>query len=322
MAGSPVWQLRFPQIDEVTFTRDGHVGRLTLHRPDKLNAQTPAMWLHMAELGDTCSARPVTACGCVVVEGEGRSFSAGIDITAFTGGGGGGGEPTGGGGTVRHADRRCRQHHAVAARVHVARGGAVPHDRQGAGPRARRRHAVRARLRPPHRRRRLPDGTARGPLGADARPRRHGVAAAPRRPGARARDDRHGADGSAPRSCSSSASSTGSCRGTRSTPRSTSSSAPGRRATSARGARGQGGDPRRLGPSDGRRDARRGGRAAALPHELGLPRRPRQRSWSNARPCSPGAERRHNIHRPHLHVSQRTECCLFRKRRPSLRCTR
>ena len=89
-----------PEIDEVTFTRDGHVGRLTLQRPDKLNAQTPAMWLHMAELGDALLGEAGDGLRVLVVEGEGRSFSAGIDITAFTGGGGGGG---GGGDAPRGA---------------------------------------------------------------------------------------------------------------------------------------------------------------------------------------------------------------------------
>src|SRR4051812_43948769 len=79
--------MTLPEMDEVRFTRDGHVGRLTLHRPDKLNAQTPAMWLHMAKLGEQLLGDAGADLRVVVVEGVGRSFSAGIDITAFTGGG-------------------------------------------------------------------------------------------------------------------------------------------------------------------------------------------------------------------------------------------
>ncbi len=75
------------EIDEVRYTQDGHVGRLTLDRPDKLNAQTPAMWLHMAELGERLLGDAGADLRVLVVEGLGRSFSAGIDITAFTGGG-------------------------------------------------------------------------------------------------------------------------------------------------------------------------------------------------------------------------------------------
>jgi enoyl-CoA hydratase/carnithine racemase len=83
--------MALPAMDEVGFTRDGFVGRLTLNRPDKLNAQTPAMWLHMADLGDHLLGDDGDGLRVVVVEGVGRSFSAGIDITAFTGGGGSGG---------------------------------------------------------------------------------------------------------------------------------------------------------------------------------------------------------------------------------------
>ncbi len=87
-------------MPEVGFTRDGHVGRLTLRRPDKLNAQTPAMWLHMAELGDHLLGEAGAELRVVVVEGEGRSFSAGIDVTAFTGGA----EPEASGGGIDGVD--------------------------------------------------------------------------------------------------------------------------------------------------------------------------------------------------------------------------
>ncbi len=63
--------------------------RITLDRPDKLNAQTPTMWRHLAEVGAELSAD--ASVRAVVVAGEGRSFSAGIDITNFTSGGGGDG---------------------------------------------------------------------------------------------------------------------------------------------------------------------------------------------------------------------------------------
>jgi enoyl-CoA hydratase/carnithine racemase len=63
-----------------------------------LNAQTPAMWLHMAELGDCLLGEAGAGLRVLVVEGEGRSFSAGIDITAFTGGGVNAEEASGGSG--------------------------------------------------------------------------------------------------------------------------------------------------------------------------------------------------------------------------------
>lgn len=56
---------------------DGMVARVTLDRPEVRNAQTPAMWLELAEFG---AALPDDV-RVVVVTGEGPSFSAGIDLT-------------------------------------------------------------------------------------------------------------------------------------------------------------------------------------------------------------------------------------------------
>src|SRR5215470_18441067 len=52
---------------------------ITLCRPDRLNAQTPQLWLMLREIGRTLSG----AVRVVVVRGEGRSFSAGLDRAAF-----------------------------------------------------------------------------------------------------------------------------------------------------------------------------------------------------------------------------------------------
>lgn len=66
----------------INIERNGGVVTVTLDRPDKLNAQTPGMWLYLAEHGAALAAdRSIRA---VVVAGAGRSFSAGIDITNFT----------------------------------------------------------------------------------------------------------------------------------------------------------------------------------------------------------------------------------------------
>ncbi len=72
-------------MDEIRYVKDGPVGRLSLNRPDKLNAQTPAMWAYLGDLGEQLVADEDLR--VLVVDGPGRSFSAGIDITAFIGGG-------------------------------------------------------------------------------------------------------------------------------------------------------------------------------------------------------------------------------------------
>jgi enoyl-CoA hydratase/carnithine racemase len=62
----------------IRYQRDGHIGTLTLNRPGKLNAQNPLMWQELARLGSEL-VRDQTL-RCLVVTGEGRAFSAGIDL--------------------------------------------------------------------------------------------------------------------------------------------------------------------------------------------------------------------------------------------------
>src|SRR5918994_5463515 len=54
---------------------EGPVATLTLDRPDVRNAQTPAMWLALAEIGRTVPDEVRV----VVVTGAGETFSAGLD---------------------------------------------------------------------------------------------------------------------------------------------------------------------------------------------------------------------------------------------------
>jgi enoyl-CoA hydratase/carnithine racemase len=64
---------------------DGAVAWLWLCRPDRLNAFTVAMWDEMRELGASLvDDRDLRA---LVVIGEGRAFSSGIDTSVFTSGG-------------------------------------------------------------------------------------------------------------------------------------------------------------------------------------------------------------------------------------------
>ena len=59
---------------------DDAVATLTLNRPERRNAQTPAMWTALAKLGRDLPGDVRV----VVVRGEGPSFSAGLDLQMFT----------------------------------------------------------------------------------------------------------------------------------------------------------------------------------------------------------------------------------------------
>ena len=64
--------------------RDGQVAWLWLNRPERLNAFVPQMWDELREVGaQLCADGEVRA---VVVIGEGRAFSSGLDLSVFEGG--------------------------------------------------------------------------------------------------------------------------------------------------------------------------------------------------------------------------------------------
>ncbi|HEV8567114.1 MAG TPA: enoyl-CoA hydratase/isomerase family protein [Actinoplanes sp.] len=67
----------------VRYERDGPVATVTLSRPEVLNAQTPEMW---SELGDISRKLPGDV-RVVIVRGEGRAFSAGLDLSVARGDG-------------------------------------------------------------------------------------------------------------------------------------------------------------------------------------------------------------------------------------------
>jgi enoyl-CoA hydratase/carnithine racemase len=86
--------------DGVRLDRDGPVATVTLSRPDVLNAQTPAMWDAMRD-----AARALAAdVRIVVVRGEGRAFSAGLDRSVASGGG-----PDSPAGLARLSPEECAQ---------------------------------------------------------------------------------------------------------------------------------------------------------------------------------------------------------------------
>jgi enoyl-CoA hydratase/carnithine racemase len=70
--------------ETIRYERDTHVGMLTLARPQKRNAQNPLMWRELADLGAELLADSTLR--CLVVAGEGPSFSAGIDLIEGLGG--------------------------------------------------------------------------------------------------------------------------------------------------------------------------------------------------------------------------------------------
>ena len=61
-----------------TYTVDGHVGIVSLNRPDKLNAISPELKRRLIERLHEADGDPATR--VVVLRAEGRSFSAGYDI--------------------------------------------------------------------------------------------------------------------------------------------------------------------------------------------------------------------------------------------------
>lgn len=72
-------------MNTLRLERDGHVGHLILDRPEKLNSFTIEMWNELRALGRELLAEPGDLRALVVI-GEGRAFSSGIDTSVFAGG--------------------------------------------------------------------------------------------------------------------------------------------------------------------------------------------------------------------------------------------
>ncbi|WP_406732500.1 enoyl-CoA hydratase/isomerase family protein [Streptomyces sp. NBC_01794] len=66
--------------DGVRLTVEDAVATVTLTNPDKRNAQSPALWRALAQAGRSLPGNV----RFVVLRGEGKSFSAGLDRQAFT----------------------------------------------------------------------------------------------------------------------------------------------------------------------------------------------------------------------------------------------
>lgn len=62
------------------YSRTGHIGRVTLRRPEKLNALNPSMLRALRHLGERLLKGPSGELRCLVVAGEGSGFCAGLDV--------------------------------------------------------------------------------------------------------------------------------------------------------------------------------------------------------------------------------------------------
>jgi enoyl-CoA hydratase/carnithine racemase len=74
-------------MQTISYEQVGSVGWLRLNRPERLNAMTIEMWEELAKLGE--SVGDDASLRCLVVMGEGRAFSSGIDVEHLLSGGGG-----------------------------------------------------------------------------------------------------------------------------------------------------------------------------------------------------------------------------------------
>jgi enoyl-CoA hydratase/carnithine racemase len=75
-------------MQTISYEQVGAVGWLRLNRPERLNAMTVEMWQELAKLGESLGDDATLR--CLVVIGEGRAFSSGIDVEHLLSGGGGG----------------------------------------------------------------------------------------------------------------------------------------------------------------------------------------------------------------------------------------
>lgn len=73
-----------PQYETLIVRREGAISKVTLNRPHRLNAITPEMIDDLSEIFERFEDDKETR--CVILTGAGdRAFSAGADVTAFTG---------------------------------------------------------------------------------------------------------------------------------------------------------------------------------------------------------------------------------------------
>jgi enoyl-CoA hydratase/carnithine racemase len=108
--------------ERVTVAIDGGVADVRLNRPDKLNALDTDMFVALVDAGARLAAEPSVR--AVVLSGEGRSFSAGLDFSGFQAMADGA-RATGDGGTTGGDGTRLRAIGATDGRItHLAQQAA------------------------------------------------------------------------------------------------------------------------------------------------------------------------------------------------------
>ncbi|MBY0241042.1 MAG: enoyl-CoA hydratase/isomerase family protein, partial [Burkholderiaceae bacterium] len=75
-----------PVFETITLSVVDHIATVRLNRPDKMNAMNLAMWHDIRRAFQTIDALPEAR--VAVLEGEGRAFTAGIDLQMMMGLGG------------------------------------------------------------------------------------------------------------------------------------------------------------------------------------------------------------------------------------------
>ena len=71
------------QLDTLHLSVDAHIATVRLNRPDKANAMNATMWQDIRRAFDWVDQNP--AVRVVLLQGEGRLFCAGIDLSMLAG---------------------------------------------------------------------------------------------------------------------------------------------------------------------------------------------------------------------------------------------
>jgi len=68
-------------MTQIKAKKEGHIMRVTLFRPDKMNALTPQMLIEWREVLE--ELKTDENCRVIIVTGEGKAWSAGVDLSVF-----------------------------------------------------------------------------------------------------------------------------------------------------------------------------------------------------------------------------------------------